>query len=237
MFLASFRLKTAVQKWLYDTRMMWRFPDLHPGQELSERALRDSCDYIEQNMPAAIGLPTAREVLDVAMQGLPDGQVAEFGVYRGGTINYIAKRLRDRTVHGFDSFQGLPEAWSGGSNNSQAGMFSTGGKLPSVRNNVRLHVGLFTESLPRWLAEHSGPMALVHIDCDLYSSTKSIFSHLVDRFVPGTVIVFDEYFNYPNWRQHEFRAFQELVAERRLKYEYVAYARIQVCVRITAIGD
>ena len=27
------------------------------------------------------------------------------------------------------------------------------------------------------------------------------------------MIVFDEYFNYPGWRGHEFKAFQEFVAE------------------------
>jgi hypothetical protein len=51
------------------------------------------------------------------------------------------------------------------------------------------------------------------------------------------VILFDEYFNYPNWEKHEFKAFQELVSERRMKYSYLAYARQQVVVRIDAIGE
>jgi hypothetical protein len=53
--------------------------------------------------------------------------------------------------------------------------------------------------------------------------------------VPGSVIVFDEYFDYPGWEQHEFRAFAEFVARARLTYEYLAYNRLheQVAVRIT----
>ena len=54
--------------------------------------------------------------------------------------------------------------------------------------------------------------------------------------MPGTIILFDEYFNYPNWEQHEFKAFQEFVdgATRRLPLS--RFARQQVAVRIDAIG-
>ena len=53
--------------------------------------------------------------------------------------------------------------------------------------------------------------------------------------MPGTVIVFDEYFNYSGWEEGEFRAFQEFVAARKLSYEYLTYNREhqQVAVRIT----
>jgi hypothetical protein len=53
----------------------------------------------------------------------------------------------------------------------------------------------------------------------------------------GTVILFDEYFNYPNWERHEFKAFQEFVSERHVKYTYLAFARQQVAVRIDSIGS
>ena len=39
-------------------------------------------------------------------------QVAEFGVFHGNTANMIARYLPNQTVHGFDSFRGLPEDWS-----------------------------------------------------------------------------------------------------------------------------
>ena len=62
------------------------------------------------------------------------------------------------------------------------------------------------------------PVAFIHVDCDLYSSTKTIFSLLSDRIVPGTIILFDEYFNYPNWQQHEYKALQEFVDTKNIKY-------------------
>ena len=83
--------------------------------------------------------------------------------------------------------------------------------------------------------EPSRAAAFVHIDCDIYSSTRDIFRALAPRIVVGTVLVFDEYFNYPDWQQHEFKAFQEFVAAHRVSHEYLAYSRIQVVVRILAI--
>ena len=56
------------------------------------------------------------------------------------------------------------------------------------------------------------------------------------RLASGTVILFDEYFNYPNWQQHEFKAFQELVIEHDIKYTHLGFARQQVAVRIDSIG-
>ena len=50
--------------------------------------------------------------------------------------------------------------------------------------------------------------------------------------ISGTVILFDEYFNYPNWERHEFKAFQEFVSANVVKYTYLAFARQQVAVRI-----
>jgi hypothetical protein len=51
---------------------------------------------------------------------------------------------------------------------------------------------------------------------------------------PGTVIVFDEYLNYPGWQEGEHKAFMEFIAETKLQFAYVAYIRtaMQVVVRI-----
>jgi hypothetical protein len=147
----------------------------------------------------------------------------------------MARRVGKQVLHGFDSFQGLPERWSGFSLGSAA--FNVNGRLPRVPANVRLHPGWFDASLPPWLAEHPGPVAFIHVDCDLYSSTRTAFELLADRMQVGTVILFDEYFNYPNWRNHEHRAFQEHVQKHGVTYEYLAYARQQVLVRLTGVGN
>lgn len=68
----------------------------------------------------------------------------------------------------------------------------------------------------------------------MYSSTQTMFKLLKNNIQAGTVIVFDEYFNYPNWENGEFLAFQEFISETGLKYEYLGYVynSTQVAVRI-----
>ena len=74
----------------------------------------------------------------------------EFGVNQGGTINFIAKRMPSRRIHGFDSFEGLPESWTG--NQMEAGSFNNKGRMPKVPANVALHKGWFADTLPGWVA-------------------------------------------------------------------------------------
>jgi hypothetical protein len=140
----------------------------------------------------------------------------------------LAEGLSGKTVFGFDSFEGLPENWRSGFGK---GHFAH--SKPDVPANVHLIKGWFSESLPPFLAVHGGSVALLHVDCDLYSSTSTILGLLADRIVSGTVIVFDEYWNYPGWRELEHRAFQEfLESGHSCKYEAFVPRHQQVCVII-----
>jgi hypothetical protein len=162
-----------------------------------------------------------------------DGLCLEFGVYKGDSINRLAELKSDVTWHGFDSFVGLPEAWTLG---AKAGAFSTRGTLPVVRENVKLVAGFFEDTLPAFVAEHrSSKVSVLHIDADLYSSTKTILENLKGMLVPGSIVIFDELINYPGWQDGEYRAFTEYVADNHLTFEYLAYVRTgsQVAVRLT----
>ncbi len=229
MFIEGFQLKTVVQKALCAATELLDFPRLHVKREMMRRAVHETADYLSAHATDAVGLDTAKEVLQRALtaaKGTP-GSYLEFGVFKGATINFIARQCPRETIWGFDSFEGLPEAWSG-----NASMFDAAGKLPRVRPNVALIRGWFDRSLPGWLADHRQPIAFAHIDCDIYSSTKAIFDAIGPRLQPGAVIVFDEYFGYPGWQQHEFKAFQEFVAAAGVSYRYLCYARIQCAVKI-----
>jgi len=48
----------------------------------------------------------------------------------------------------------------------------------------------------------------------------------------GTIIIFDEYFGYPNFRLHEFKAWKEFVNSTGIKYRYIGYSEQQVAVEI-----
>ena len=235
MLVTNFRLKYILYKVVLAGCQLLDTGRLHPVRERATRALKTSVDYLEQHMAEALGFDTQRELLAYCLSEVSTpGHYLEFGVYTGGTIRYIASLKRDQTIHGFDSFEGLPEAWSGF--RLGRATFFKAGKLPRVPANVVLHKGWFSDTLPVWREQITGPVAFVHIDCDLYSSTVDVLNGIAGRLQPGTVIVFDEYFNYPNWERHEFKAWQEFVVKHRVQYEYLAYARQQVAVKVAQIG-
>lgn len=176
------------------------------------------------------GLPIA--VLLRALEVAPgDGLTLECGVYFGRSLRVIAARTRGR-VHGFDSFQGLPEAWS---EREGAGAYSTAGRLPEVPGNVALHPGWFEDTLPPFLAANPGPVRLLHVDCDIYSSTRTVLEHAGPRLVPGSLIVFDDFLGYPGYEAHELRAFEEFAARSGIGWELVAACLMgrEVAIRIT----
>jgi hypothetical protein len=190
--------------------------------DLRLHAKREAIDYIIKHMNEAMVLPDRLDLLKFALSRAPaEGLVVEFGVEKGSSLRHLAG-LTARQVHGFDSFEGLPGDWSG--TKEGAGAFSLRGRLPKVPANAKLHVGWFDKTLPAFLAADAAPCALVHVDCDIYISTVTIFEQLRTRIVPGTVIVFDEYFNYPGWRAHEYKAFQEFIASSGLAYRYLGFS-------------
>ncbi len=169
-------------------------------------------------------MPTLKDcVLDHALTlPCPDGLVIELGVYSGRSIKTIAEAKPNSTVYGFDSFEGLPENWGRPDTSFNAGAFSLQGKLPRVPNNVRLVVGLFDATLHSFARDHAGEkLAFVHVDCDLYSSTKCAFDQLGHMFQKGTVIVFDELLNYPTFEKHEVKAFYEFLCKSGYGVEWI----------------
>ncbi len=147
-----------------------------------------------------------------------EGLSIELGVRRGASIRFLAGRAPDRTWHGFDSFEGLPEAWRG----VGAGAYSTRGELPVVPANVRLHAGWFADTLPAFVAQNQGPVRFLNVDCDIYSSARDALAILGPRLVAGSVVVFDEYFCNPGWEEDERRALVEAAAAIGFSYTFIA---------------
>lgn len=145
------------------------------------------------------------------------GLVLEFGVRRGTSLNAIA-RSAGAEAHGFDSFEGLPEAWG----NSPRGVLTTERELPAVPDGVTLHAGWFEDTLPGFLAAHPDPVRFVNIDSDIYSSARTVLMGLGERIGAGSVLVFDEFIGNRSWRNDEYRAFGEFVDAYRLGWRVIA---------------
>lgn len=184
-----------------------------------------------------------------------EGLWLEFGVYRGRTLSNLAT-LTNQMVYGFDAFEGLPDHWDNdnpkgvyslagnvpvgaisGSNDDNPGMYSTEATRTMKRwpHNVRLVPGWFDKTLPAFLELYPEDVAFLHVDSDVYSSCKTVLTLLRDRIKNGTVIIFDEICDYPDFREHEIKAFAEFLLQTGFNYIPLVYQNLgysQGCFKI-----
>lgn len=230
-------LREVVEKTIEQSPLLNAFS---PHAYLSFQALKESCDLISENMQHAMVFRTNKPedqhsvLLHALEQPLIEGLVLEFGVYSGKSINLISSKLPNVKVFGFDSFEGLPTEWSG--RHVKQGHFKKT-SLPEVNDNVTFVKGWFDDTIPGFVEAHKGEaISFLHVDCDLYSSTKTIFDNLKGGLRPGTIIVFDEYMNYTTWKNHEHKAFMELCDSEKIEFTYLGFGLQQASVRIDRIG-
>jgi hypothetical protein len=189
-----------------------------------------------------------------------DGLHCEFGVGRGFSTYNISSHIGDNIIYGFDSFEGLPEEWD---DENPQGVYSLGGRIPpgplikgsqddpgmyntemhpilvEWPSNVRLIQGLVQDTVPKFLDNHEGNFAFVHIDLDIYSATRSVFKNIVSRLQTGTIIAFDEFLDYPTYKEHEIKALAEMLIENEnlsytpLIYQNNGYKYQQVTIEVS----
>lgn len=202
-----------------------------------ERATLDSAQYIEPFLDKALLFRKKEELWDYTISQIEqsDGLFLEFGVFKGASINFMASRLKHVTFHGFDSFEGLQEDWSG--HFARKGTFNLSGNLPKVEPNVSLIKGWFNNTLPAFLEEQESPITLLHVDCDTYESAYYVLDELGGRLRPGSLVIFDEHHGYPNWRKGEFHAWQQACEKFNIEFSYLGFSQYQALVIITNIGD
>ncbi len=187
---------------------------------LQKRATQSTCVFIENNFNTAIlDFADRSYLIDYCLLNLKvkNGLIAEFGVAQGKQIDYIASKTKE-LVYGFDSFDGLPEDWRTG---YYKGRFK--GDKFEEKENIKIVEGLFAKSIPIFLENNKKKMSFIHIDSDLYSSAKTVLTNLDKFIVKGTIILFDEYFNFPGWEKHEFKAFNEYIEEFKREFMYLGY--------------
>jgi hypothetical protein len=110
-----------------------------------------------------------------------DGDIVEFGSYKGGSAIFmanIARRLGLNTrIYALDTFQGMPET-DAARDLHIAGDFNDT-SIDALREYAQKHQldnlipvqGLFEHTAPA-LLDKIAAIALVHIDCDIYSAVK-----------------------------------------------------------------
>lgn len=171
------------------------------------------------------------EVLESFRRQSGPGSVLEFGTSEGYSfvkLLYAVRHLglEDRvTVHGFDSFEGLPPARDARDQNVvRAGERWVQGQFKAdyqalhdycaARSyNFRLHRGYFEATLtPELIAElREAPPILVWIDCDYYSSARAVMERVLPVLPSGCVLYFDDFdLNYGSRLTGEARLVHEM---------------------------
>jgi hypothetical protein len=207
-------------------------------QLITQQALVDSSQYALNNFSTAVQFDTRRELWSYCLNRYQlqtksgeEGIIAEFGVWKGKSINFFAKNCPKLRVFGFDSFEGLEEDWYGF--RFQKGAFNLMGRMPKTRSNVTLVKGWFEDTLPKFCEElQQEKILLLHMDADTYKPTAYVLNSLFNNLGKGTLIIFDEYFGYTNFQLHEFRAWRDLVESKGIKYKYVGYTQFQCAIEI-----
>jgi O-methyltransferase len=119
------------------------------------------------------------------------GDMAEVGVYQGGSCLLLAKANPHKIIHAFDTFSGIPNA------TSVDGHFNGDFNNLDVRSTVRIledaavhvHRGYF----PITAAGLTGPYCFAHFDGDTYISCKDFLEYFWPRLTVGGVLMFDDF--------------------------------------------
>jgi len=204
---------------------------------LLENGRKMVTDFITGYFTESQRMPSRLDLLKYSVnQAVKDGLFLEFGVWRGDSLKYLSTIRSDKTFYGFDTFKGLPEDWS---------TFYPKGhmmlnKPPDIQGNVVLVEGLFQDTLEGFLDDYEDKASFLHLDADLYSSTKFALFMLADydRLQEGTIIEFDEVFyqDSPNTMlDDEYRVYNEFIEKYDVNVKWLRFFQRRVTTRASLI--
>lgn len=203
----------------------------NPIEILHHRSAARSAKFIEDNGKTAMIFPRKQRLWPwVATQVPAEGVMMECGVFKGRSINAMAKLFPERSLFGFDSFEGLQEDWIGA--DLGAGAFDQKGVFPEVEKNVTLIKGWVQDTLPPFLKKNTDRIAYLHIDTDTYTPAKFILQQVKPRLVKGSIVLFDELIGYPFWEIGEYLALTEVLPANR--YKFIAFSQMQAAIKIVS---
>ncbi|MFH1582619.1 MAG: TylF/MycF/NovP-related O-methyltransferase [bacterium] len=126
-----------------------------------------------------------------------EGDMAELGVYQGESAKFILEAEREKTLHLFDTWKGLPEVSENDSPVLYKGQFYKENLLENTKKylteykNVRFYEGLFPETAGE---VEDKKFAFVHLDADLYLSMLSGLKFFYSRMSRGGIIAIHDYY-------------------------------------------
>ncbi len=189
--------------------------NIRKGKDLLKQWIDLDPIYVGEKTKANYVESIHKQLLESTKKILLDGHWCEFGVRQGRSLKWLIEEYPRQVIHAFDSWEGLPEDWNHGTGK----VADMSCDPPTVPGHIQLHKGWFKDTLPVWKQTYKGPIAFLHMDADIYSSTKEVLMSLNDQIVSGTIITFDEFCNFrlsgkmSKWEDQEFLALIEWLDE------------------------
>ena len=125
------------------------------------------------------------------------GDIAEVGIFEGGSSKLICEAKGNKKLYIFDTFQGLPEV---GKVDTRFHIGQYKSSYEDVKEylkkykNIYIYKGLFPDSAK---SIKNNIFSFVHIDVDTYKSTKDCLDFFYPRLNTGGVIISHDYVNSP----------------------------------------
>ena len=151
----------------------------------------------------------------------------DFGVHKGTSSNFFSGYVNK--LHAFDSFKGLREDWAG--TGAQKGHLRLE-KIPKLNKNIDLIVGYIQDTLDDFLKSHNPKINFIHMDLDTYESTKYALEKLKPYLAKNSIILFDELYNYPGWKNGEYKALEQTFNENEYKFKAFSVNANRVVIQI-----
>jgi hypothetical protein len=164
--------------------------------------------------------------LDFVLPRIPsDGQVLEFGVFKGDTLKKIVSRFDHHRIIGFDNFRGLEEDWPGISMGQ--GKFGMGGKAPTIKG-AEIIIGSINNSTINQAIEEQC-ISFMHIDTDTPSVCQVILEATNDALLRGAIIVVDDYHSFHGWRNGQKKKVDEFL---KRKWQYIGFGPRHAVIKV-----
>ena len=124
------------------------------------------------------------------------GNIAEVGVYKGGSAEIIAKsKNKNKKLFIFDTFEGMPNVNEKDNHHKKSDFKDTSfekvKQALSSYENVFVYKGIFPEKNSEIILNEK--FSLVHLDVDIYESYKNCLEFFYPRLISGGLLILDDY--------------------------------------------
>ena len=154
----------------------------------------------------------------------------EFGVYKGTSTNFFSEYVNK--LYAFDSFEGLREDEDRVGHDVLKGHYNLDKKIPKLNKNIEPIVGFIQDTLENFLKKHNPKINFVHFDMGVCESTKFALEKLKPYLVKDAIIIFNRLYNFPGWRNGDYKALQETFDESEYKFRAFSTYRTKVVIQL-----